>query len=113
RVAVDVAVVIPAYNAEAYIETTLASVLAQDGVELEVVVVDDGSTDRSVEIAAALAGRDTRLRVVRQSNAGVAAARNAGAAAVSAEARYLHFLDADDVLVPGALHRLKGRLDAD
>jgi glycosyltransferase involved in cell wall biosynthesis len=91
-----VSVVLPAYNAGAFLRPAVLSVLA-DGVEgLEVVVVDDGSTD-----GGALSLSDLGVRVVRQKNAGEAAARNAGVRA--AAGRFVTFLDADDLLVAGGL----------
>jgi glycosyltransferase involved in cell wall biosynthesis len=91
-------VVIPCFNAERYIAATLRSVLAQHGAELEVIVVDDGSTDGSVTVVE----RDfPQVKLIRRANAGVAAARNAGIAA--ADAPWLAFCDADDIWLPGKL----------
>ncbi len=102
-----VTVVIAAYNAETFLSETLESVLAQSLTEIEVIVVDDGSTDRTPEILDAYT--ENRLRVLRQTNSGVSAARNAGLAA--ARAPYVFFLDADDVLLPDALSRMVAVLD--
>ena len=85
-----VTVIVPAYQAEAYLEDALRSALTQTHRELEVVVVDDGSTDRTAEIAAA-----HPVRLLRQPNGGPAAARNAGLAA--ARGAFIAILDADDV----------------
>jgi glycosyltransferase involved in cell wall biosynthesis len=93
-----VSVVVPAHNAAATIDRTLASVRAQTYPALEVVVVDDGSTDGTGARVAALAAHDPRIRLVRQPNAGVAAARNAGIAA--ARGALLAPLDADDLWLP-------------
>lgn len=95
-----VSVVIPVYNAEKYIEETLASVWAQTYPHLEVVVVDDGSTDRSLKI---LEQFSDRIVLVRQKNAGAAAARNAGVQA--ARGRWIAFLDSDDVWHPEKVAR--------
>jgi len=102
-----VTVVIAAYNAERFFQETLDSVLAQSLENIAVIVVDDGSTDRTPDILAACS--DRRLTVLRQDNSGVSAARNAGLAAASAP--YVFFLDADDVLLPDALSRMVGVLD--
>ena len=91
-------VVIPCFNAERYIAATLRSVLAQRGVELEAIVVDDGSTDGSVAV---VEREFPQVKVVRRPNAGVAAARNAGIAAAGAE--WIAFCDADDIWLPGKL----------
>ena len=93
-----VGVVVPMYNAERTIAATLRSICGQTHHKLDIVVIDDGSTDRSAAIVAACAARDGRVRLVRQTNAGVAAARNAGAAATNAP--FLAFIDADDLWAP-------------
>ena len=102
-----VSVVIPCHNAEPWIRETLASVLGQQGVSYEVLVVDDGSTDQSVSVAAA-AG--PAVRVVWQTQQGPSAARNAGTQL--AVGTYLQYLDADDVLLPGTLAARVARLEA-
>jgi len=88
----EVSVVIPAYNAARYLPQAVDSALQQTFREIEVLVVDDGSTD---DTPARLAAYGERIRVLRQVNAGVARARNAGSAA--AQGRYVAFLDADDI----------------
>ncbi len=93
-----VAVVVPLFNAERTIAATLDSILAQTHRALEVIVVDDGSSDRSMAIVQAVQRRDPRIRSLSQCNAGAAAARNAGAAV--AHAPYLAFCDADDLWAP-------------
>jgi glycosyltransferase involved in cell wall biosynthesis len=95
----DVSVVVPTFNRAHLLPESLESILAQDGVSLEVVVVDDGSTDGT---AALLRGwRDARVRYVPRPHAGIAAARNAGVAV--AAARYVAFHDSDDRALPGRL----------
>ncbi|MDN3920470.1 glycosyltransferase family 2 protein [Roseateles violae] len=93
-----VSVVIPCFNAEPYIAATLRSVLGQTGAELEVIVVDDGSTDDSV---ARIEREFPQVRLIRRANAGVAAARNAGIAAATGD--WVAFCDADDIWLPGKL----------
>jgi glycosyltransferase involved in cell wall biosynthesis len=102
-----VTVVIAAYNAARFIRKTLDSVFAQSLESIEVVVVDDGSTDTTPAIVRSYL--DQRLTVVRQKNSGVSAARNAGLAI--ARAPYIFFLDADDVLLPDALEKMAEMLD--
>jgi GT2 family glycosyltransferase len=94
----SVGVVVPMYNAERTIAATLASLCAQTHRRLDIVVVDDGSTDGSAAIVESWCRRDERVRLIPQANAGVAAARNAGAAATPA--RFLAFVDADDLWAP-------------
>ncbi len=93
-------VVVPVYDVEPYLPATLDSLLAQTFRELEVVVVVDGATDRSAEIARQYAAHDPRLTVIHQDNAGLGAARNVGVLAARGE--YLTFADADDVVPPHA-----------
>jgi len=91
-------VVIPAYNAELFIERTLRSVLRQTHSNLEVIVVDDGSTDKTRVIAEAAATTDDRVRIISVPNGGVAKARNIGIAEANGE--FVAFLDADDLWHP-------------
>lgn len=93
-----VSVVIPAYNAGRFIEEAIKSVLSQDWAPIEIIVVNDGSTDRDYSELESLG---TQIRVIQQSNRGVAAARNIGFALARQE--YVAILDADDVWVPGKL----------
>jgi len=93
-----VGIVVPAYNAEATLDETLRSVRSQTHRALDIVVVDDGSTDGTGAIADRHAQQDARVRVLRQSNAGVAAARNAGWQ--TTPANYVSFIDADDLWSP-------------
>lgn len=93
-----ISVVIPTYNAGTFIEEAIASVLAQKPAVHEIIVVNDGSTDRDYST---LEGLDGRVRVLQQPNRGVAAARNAGFQAATAE--YIAILDADDVWLPGKI----------
>lgn len=93
-----VTVIVPAYNCSAYLSEALNSILAQDYPNLEIIVVDDGSTDGSAEIAE---GYGPPVRVIRQKNQGPAAARNG--AVGEAKGEYLAFLDGDDLWLPGKL----------
>ena len=103
-----VSVVIPAYNAQAFLAQAIQSVLAQRYPSLELIVVDDGSSD---DTAAIIAGFGKRLRSLFQPNAGLAAARNAGAALARGD--YLAFLDADDLFLPNKLTLQAAALDRD
>src|SRR5262245_21627849 len=96
-----VSVIIPCYNGAAFLRETVQSAVAQTHVPLEVIVVDDGSTDDSAAIADSFG---PPVRVIRQKNQGESVARNQGVAASSGE--YLMFLDADDLLAPNALATL-------
>jgi glycosyltransferase involved in cell wall biosynthesis len=98
-----VSVIIPAFNAGATIDETLRSVRSQSHDRLEIVVVDDGSTDDTLAIAERHAERDPRITIIRQGNAGVAAARNAGWQAARAD--FIAFIDADDLWAPCKVER--------
>jgi glycosyltransferase involved in cell wall biosynthesis len=98
-----VTVVIPVYNGECFIDRTLASALAQTYDPLEVVVVDDGSTDRTPIIVEAAAARDNRIRLLRAQKSGVAAARNLGI--TEARGKLIAPLDADDLWHPEKIAR--------
>lgn len=91
-------VVIPVYNTEEYLPECLDSVLAQTQRDIEVILIDDGSTDGSLEIARAYAERDSRVRVLQQSNLRQGTARNRGLA--EARGEYVYFMDSDDIIMP-------------
>src|SRR5262245_37375842 len=92
-----VSIIIPCYNAERWIASTISSVLTSTSLTIEVIVVDDGSTDGSAQIV-----RDySNVRLIQTSNQGVSCARNIGFEASSAP--MVVFLDADDLMLPGSL----------
>ncbi len=99
-----VSVVIPAYNAQQYLRETLDCLVAQTLQELEVIVVDDGSVDKTPEILQEYCERYPIFRAIRQENAGVSAARNCGIQEAAGE--YLYFLDSDDLIEPDVLKKL-------
>ncbi len=99
-----VTVIIPAYNAEKYLDECIGSVAGQSHGALQIVVVDDGSTDGSAEICRRWERADSRVSVARQPNAGLSAARNRGLDI--AEGEYVAFVDADDVLHPMFVERM-------
>lgn len=101
-------VIVPAYQVEDYLSQCLDSLLAQSYRRLEIVLIDDGSTDRSVEIARSYAERDPRIVVVEQENAGLGAARNAGLACCTGE--LIAFADSDDTVPPNAYRRMVSSL---
>lgn len=95
-----ISIIVPIYNVSSYLQECLESILSQDYPFLEIILVDDGSTDDSGKICDEYAKRDSRIRVIHQPNGGAAAAKNAGLRAASGE--YLSFVDSDDFLEPGA-----------
>lgn len=104
-----VSVVTPVFNGARFLDEAARSVLTQTWTNLEWVVVDDGSTDATPAILAAL--DDSRVRVIRQANSGVGAARNAGIDAARGE--FIAFMDADDVLPPNSIEERAGVLAGD
>lgn len=99
---IDISVIVPSYNAERYIDDCLGSILAQEGdFSMEVVVVNDGSTDETRERVISHALLDSRVRLVDQENRGFSGARNTGID--ESRGKALVFVDSDDMLAPGHL----------
>lgn len=105
-----ISVIIPAYNAQAYLRECLESVLAQSFSDWEAIIVNDGSTDSTCDIAAGFTERDSRFRLVSTPNGGLSSARNAGIAV--ARGQWLTYLDSDDTLYPDALAKLMAAASA-
>src|SRR2546427_10997102 len=93
-----VSVVMPAYNAARFLGEAAPSVLTQSYADLELLIVDDGSTDTTLELARELERADSRVRVLSRPNGGIAAARNTAMAA--ARGRFFALLDSDDLWMP-------------
>ena len=91
-------VIVPVYNVEKYLQECVDSILAQDVEDMEVILVDDGSTDRSGGICDEYAEKDNRVTVIHKENGGCSAARNAGLDIAQGE--YITFVDSDDYLLP-------------
>lgn len=100
----DISVIIPVYNIQQHLRECLDSVLGQSYPHLQVICVDDGSTDESPAILAEYAQKDPRVQVIRQQNAGPGAARNTGLEAATGE--YVIFLDSDDWFEPDFLEQM-------
>ena len=103
----SISVIMPCFNAERNIARGVGSALGQTFLDIEVIVVDDGSTDASLRVLEGI--EDARLKVVRQPNRGVSAARNRGLS--KARGAFVAFLDADDTWVPACLERLHHALE--
>ncbi len=95
-----ISIITPVYNVATYLPECITSILTQEHFDLEVILIDDGSTDESGKICDEYAKRDCRIKVIHQSNGGAAAAKNAGLRIATGE--YLSFVDSDDFLEPGA-----------
>lgn len=93
-----ISIIIPIYNAEKYIKRCVSSVIDQSYNKLEILLVNDGSTDNSLNICEAFATKDNRIKVISQDNGGVSKARNTGLRLAKGE--YVMFLDSDDYMLP-------------
>ena len=101
---IKVSVIMPVYNAAPYLRPALDTVIDQTLREIEIICIDDGSTDKSLEIIKEYQKKDSRIRIVTENNAGPAAARNKGI--VRARGEYIAFLDADDFYEASLLSEL-------
>ena len=106
-----VSVIIPVYNVEEYLRECLDSVVNQTLKEIEIICVDDGSTDNSLEILKEYAQKDNRITVIKQKNLYAGIARNAGLS--QAKGEYLSFLDSDDFFEPNMLEEMSKKGDED
>ena len=104
-----ISVIVPVYNVETYLPACLESICAQTYSDLEIILIDDGSTDHSGALCDEYAGRDSRIRVIHQKNSGAASARNAGLRIAAGE--YLAFVDSDDFLEPDAYEFMMEKMD--
>lgn len=99
-----VSIIVPVYNSERFIDACLKSIAAQSYRDIEVIVIDDGSTDTSLSICSSIAENDERFHIISQNNAGVSSARNVGLHI--AIGKWITFVDSDDVIAPGFLDYL-------
>ena len=99
-----ISVIVPIYNTAAYLDACVGSVVGQTYRELEIILVDDGSTDDSPALCDAWAAKDARIRVIHKENSGQGVARNAGMAIASGA--FIGFVDSDDVIAPQMYERL-------
>jgi len=105
-----ISVIVPVYNGEKRLESCLRSILTQDERDLEILVVDDGSTDRTWAILQDMAQKDSRIHPIHQENAGVSSARNT--ALDVCRGKYIRFVDADDRLPEGAISTMVQHMEA-
>lgn len=106
-----VSVVIPVYDTEAYVGQTLRSIMGQTLRDIELIVIDDGSTDGSLSVLERIAVEDGRIRLHTQPNKGLSETRNAGIDRAKGE--FIYFMDSDDLLEPDALELCYARCQAD
>jgi len=109
-----VSVIMPAFNADRFIAAAIRSLLRErHAVSLDIVVVDDGSTDRTRAIVEGLAMENPELRLLRNPRKGIASARNTGLEAIRDDCAFVTFLDADDISYPGRIARQRSLLIED
>lgn len=101
---VKVSVIVPVYNAEKYIDACIASIIASTLENIEIILVDDGSTDNSYERCKSYAANDKRIKIVRQKNQGAGVARNKGLEIATGQ--YIGFVDSDDYIEPDMYERM-------
>lgn len=106
-----VSIIMPAYNTAEFIEEAVRSLIAQDFTDWELLIVEDGSSDETFDVAKQLASEDARVKVMRNPRKGVSSARNTGVEA--ARGRFIGFLDSDDTMDPGSLSARVAALSAD
>ena len=100
---VRISVIVPVYNCEDYLEESLGSILNQTFNDIEIICIDDGSSDDSLRILKKIASSDSRIQVFAQENQGAGAVRNYGMKKASGD--YVYFFDADDFLESDALEK--------
>lgn len=101
---VSVSIIVPCYNVAAYLDQCMESLAGQSMEDIEIICVNDGSSDRTAEILREWRDRDGRVRVIDRKNSGVSAARNSGMEAASG--KYIGFVDPDDVVERNMFRRL-------
>lgn len=106
-----ISVVIPVYNTESYLEEAVRSIMEQTYTDIEIIIIDDGSTDNSLSIAHSLAREDSRISVYSQENQGQSVARNHGLSKAGGD--YVYFMDSDDRLAPTTFATCHERLVRD
>ena len=100
----EASIIIPVYNGEMYLEKCITSVLAQTYTALDIIIINDGSTDHTADICMKYSQRDKRIRYIDKKNGGVTSARKAGINV--AKGKYTLFVDADDWIPENAVERL-------
>ena len=107
----EISVIVPVYNTSKYLEACLASLSAQTWKDFEIIAVNDGSSDASLEILTEYAKKEPRLKVISQDNQGIGAVRNLGIQLASGS--YITFIDSDDTIYPNMLERLYEKATAE
>ena len=106
-----ISIIIPVYNVAQYLPKCLDSILAQTLSDIEIICINDGSTDNSSDILKNYATKDRRIKIINQSNQGISAARNSGLSVVQSE--YVMFVDSDDYIAPDMAEKLYRTMETD
>mgnify|MGYP001046389751 CR=1 FL=1 len=101
---IGISIIVPVYNVEKYLAICIRSLLAQSYKNIEIILVDDGSTDTSGAICDKFAAQSSKIQVIHKKNGGLSSARNAGLA--MAGGRYIGFVDSDDYVLPTMYEKL-------
>lgn len=107
----EISIIVPIYNVEKYLQRCIDSLIAQTFQNIEILLIDDGSTDSSYKICCQNSARDTRIRIIHQQNGGASSARNCGLK--NARGKYIMFCDGDDIVSPLWCEHLYSLLQAD
>ena len=105
-----VSVIVPVYNVEDYLCECLDSLITQTLSDIEIICINDGSTDNSLEILTNYSKRDSRIKIITQENKGLSSARNRGFEFING--KYTYFIDSDDILKSDALEKLYNLAEA-
>ena len=105
-----ISVIVPVYNVESYVSQTIDSLIHQSLKDIEIICINDGSTDRSLDVLKTKYSNSSKVRIYTQNNQGLSAARNNGARL--AKGKYIYFIDSDGLLEDKALETLYNKLDA-
>lgn len=105
----NLSIIVPVYNTEEFLSTCLNSILSQSGIDMEVIVINDGSTDNSLNIITQYANKDSRVKYFSQKNSGLSVARNTGLNLATGD--YILFVDSDDWIFPDTIAHYWQRIE--
>lgn len=107
---IDLSIILPAYNVEKYVKKSLDSILSQNGINYEIIIVNDGSKDGTLETIRGFFEEDIRVKIIDQKNQGSGYARNTGLS--YAQGEYVYFMDPDDLIKPEMFHEIFSNLES-
>lgn len=107
----DISIIIPVFNGEKFLKRCLESIINQSFYNIEIIIVNDGSTDRTLEICKKISEKDRRFKIINQENAGVSTARNVGLDIASG--KYIYFVDADDFVTTDGIYKIFNKAESE